>query len=194
MSTEQRAFSVKTDGKAGVIKFQVGIAETLSNGSEPNQTAIKTYWAKVDTGANISLISDNVINALALEPTQYVQLQTNQGVDTQSQYIVDIYLPNSIRFTPIKAVGIKAGAILGVDCIIGMDILSNTDISLSYADNKTLFSLRVPASGGIDFVETIQKQQDTRSTKPAKRVVITDNHQPCPCGSGKKHKNCCYRL
>lgn len=191
MKNEQRAFSVKADKRLNIIKVQVGIAETLSNGSEPSQTAIKTYWAKIDTGANTSCISDNVIQALELEAVRLIEVQTNQGTQRKNQYIVDIYLPNRIRFTPINAMGIMTNTESGYDCIIGMDILSNTDISISYANNETLFSLRIPASGGIDFVQMIDQQ---KNAKTPKRTVAATRDQPCPCGSGKKHKNCCSQL
>ncbi len=191
MNIEQRAFSVKADKRLNIIKVQVGIAETLSDGSEPSQAAIQTYWAKIDTGANTSCISNNVIDALGLEAVRLVTVQTDQGTEHKNQYIVDVYLPNRIRFTPINVFGITANSALGYDCIIGMDILSNTDISLSYANNETLFSLRIPASGGVDFVQLIEKQKNAQQTK---RTVGASRDQPCPCGSGKKHKNCCSQF
>ena len=34
-------------------------------------------------------------------------------------------------------------------------------------------------------------QQATRTVVAPRHVVKVGRNEPCPCGSGKKHKNCC---
>jgi uncharacterized protein YchJ len=188
-----RAFTLQANKRLNIIKLQVGIAETLSSGKEPNQEAIKTFWAVLDTGATRSCISSNIVKILQLEPVQNINVHTASGIVTKPSYIVDVFLPNNIRVTPIKATEIMPNTHVGFDCVIGMDILSQGDSSLSNVDGKTMFSFRVPSMGAIDFVKESQNQvQTNNSKKPQKiNVVSANRNKMCHCGSGKKFKNCC---
>jgi len=61
-----------------------------------------------------------------------------------------------------------------------MDIISMGDFSISSKNGITCFSFRVPSIVETDFVKEFNKA----FTKNISR------NDPCPCGSGKKFKNC----
>jgi preprotein translocase subunit SecA len=70
--------------------------------------------------------------------------------------------------------------------LIGMDIITKGDFSISHFEGKTCFSFRVPSVQEMDFVEEHRKTNST----PIHSLKVSRN-SPCPCGSGKKYKQCC---
>lgn len=156
----------------------------------PDIASAKKYLSIIDTTSRHTRISDKVTRQLGLKP-----ISTNEaGV---SLYRIDIYLPNNIRITSVPVILAPAFVEEGLDCALGMDVLSCGDLSLSGQGGRTMFSFRVPAIGAADYVEEHQKTlgQQSASTTPAKvSTTATTREQPCPCGSGKKYKNCCGRM
>ena len=73
--------------------------------------------------------------------------------------------------------------------IIGMDIIATGDLSITNVDAKTWFSFRVPSVARVDYVAEAT-QINAQVLKKAARPKVGRN-DPCPCGSGKKHKKCC---
>jgi preprotein translocase subunit SecA len=71
--------------------------------------------------------------------------------------------------------------------LIGMDIIARGDFAVTNYDGKTVFSFRMPSVEQIDFVEQLRKGQ------PARVPPKVGRNAPCPCGSGKKYKNCCLK-
>ncbi len=178
-----RAFTMKADRLLRQIRFDIGITRSIPGDKGVPQSQLKQYSAILDTAANRTRISREVIKAANL------QLGGNNGCVTY--YYADIYLPNMIRFTEVPVTEIPEDFEFGADCLIGMDILSCADCSLSHKDKKMMFSLRVPPLGGTDFVEEHQRLYEGK-----KKMVTTaaTRNQPCPCGSGKRFKNCCGKL
>jgi hypothetical protein len=70
------------------------------------------------------------------------------------------------------------------DVLIGMDIIQNGDLTLTNANNKTVFSFQIPSIGGIDPAMHEAAPYKTSHIKVGR-------NDPCPCGSGKKYKKCC---
>ena len=177
-----RAFTLKADNSLKFISIEVYITQVRESEEDCPVSELHKYQACINTGTQYSKISAKVIEDLALR----VDL-------TNGEYIhpVDIYLPNKIRFRRVLARQIvqspKDEQL--IDCVIGMDILSCGDISLSGKDRKAMFSFRVPALGGEDFVETHRKLHKGKMVTTA-----ATRNGPCPCGSGKKYKNCCGKL
>lgn len=124
---------------------------------------------------------------LSLPHTQFSESVVRHLDLTLSNH-VDIYLPNQIRFSNI-AIQIAPKA-APADCILGMDFVNTGDIALSSHNGKTVFSYRTPPQGGLDFVAMAAKQRPM--TK--RGITAAGRDQPCPCGSGKKHGNCCAKL
>ena len=186
-----RAFTLKANGVTSKITLDVSITRRDQN--KP-QAAVK---ALIGTGAERSLIAPVVVDALALEPVT--------GPDGQPCYPVDIFLPNNVRCAGVAARLAAELTDSAEDCVIGMDVLGIADISLSAAGNATMFSFRAPAQGGIDYVAEHNARlgapppaapdAGAPAAAPAPRHVVPAGREArCPCGSGKKHKNCCGKL
>ncbi len=184
-----RAFTLKASGRTAAIELQVRI--TAPNLDQPSVEA-RTIWS---IATPRSQISTAVAEALGL-PVQAAA----DGTDCCK---VDIHLPNRIRCAGVEASVHEKAALSGRDCIIGMDIISLGDVSMTHAGGNTQFSFRIPALGGTDYVEEHKLLTGAAvppapvPSPPARRtaghVVPATRDQPCPCGSGKKHKNCCGR-
>ena len=181
------AFTLKADKRVPFLELEV-----LLTYPEQREPATRTK-ALLSISEPQSQVSQLIVDALGLDP-----VSVREG-EPQQYCKVDLFLPNRIRCASMPVL-LNSKLPKGRDCIIGMDLLSMGDLSLSGAEGGTLFSFRLPAQGGQDYVKIIDA---TAASKPlvaaapkkgARYAVPTTPEQPCPCGSGKKHKNCCGRL
>ena len=69
-----------------------------------------------------------------------------------------------------------------------MDATQTGDITLN--DENSIDGKMV--TGGLDE-KTLQRLMAARNRKPSIREYKIGRNEPCPCGSGKKYKNCCLR-
>ncbi|MCK4676717.1 MAG: SEC-C domain-containing protein [Bacteroidales bacterium] len=98
-------------------------------------------------------------------------------------YFVSFILPNKVRVNGVRVAEVPQ--LTGnVDMLIGMDIITLGDFSVTNVGGKTVFSFRTPSVKMIDYVAEINR------TKPAKSEKKVGRNEPCPCGSGKKYKYC----
>lgn len=156
------------------ILFDVKIGRYQSEPADDQLGNMPVFKASIDLSQPHTQLSESTIRRLGLPLT-----------DT-----VDIYLPNNIRLSniAIKIAPVTAHA----DCVLGMDFVNTGDIALSSHEGKTIFSYRTPPQGGLDFVAMANRQNKPPATKRSMTAASRD--QPCPCGSGKKHGNCCAKL
>lgn len=80
-----------------------------------------------------------------------VQVQTAAGLSDVETYLIDIGLPNGVAFSAVQV----SRAILGPgsDVLVGMDIISMGDFSITNQNGNTVFSFRVPSCHTVDFVQ-----------------------------------------
>ena len=179
------SFTVRADGKLPVIMFDVEISPaTLGdrNYVNPNRRKCRVMWS---TGVARSQLSRQLIEELALEAI--VKEENNKQ---QLFYSLDVYLPNRVRMAKVQMTEINQSLPHpDIECVIGMDIISLGDCSVSHSDGNTFFSFRVPSLGGIDYVE-----KSNRKKNALRSPTMVRRNQMCPCGSGKRYKNCCGRL
>ena len=179
------SFTVRADGKLPVIMFDVEISPatlTKRNYLNPNKRKCRVMWS---TGAPRSQLSRKLIEELNIEAI--VREESNKQ---QLFYSLDVYLPNKVRMAKVEMTEINH--VLphpDIECIVGMDIISLGDCSVSHSDGNTFFSFRVPSLGGMDYVEQSKQQKN-----PPSAPTMVRRNQMCPCGSGKRYKNCCGRL
>ena len=164
-----------------VTKCSIGIAFNPKSSQLPPQLIeFRALW---DTGATGTVITSNIITALGLKPTGQQKVFHADGESIVNTYHICLMLPNEVGFPIIKA---TEGKLKGFDVLIGMDIITQGDFSITNFQGKTSFSFRVPSIEHIDFVNEIRKRTPARSSKIGR-------NNPCFCGSGKKYKFCCGR-
>ena len=81
---------------------------------------------------------------------------------------------------------LEEGEGIAIRILIGMDIISLGDFSVSNFNGKTQFTFRIPSQAHTDYVQVLKNQIPVTKDK-------TYPNDLCPCGSGKKYKKCCGR-
>ena len=74
----------------------------------------------------------------------------NQGIDVKDTFLVHIGLPTCDIITNIMAMEFDTDE---YDVVIGMDVICNGDMAITYKEDKTTFSFRIPSEKEIDFFE-----------------------------------------
>lgn len=168
------------NGYSNVLKNKVGILPNPSVIS-PSENKWLAIW---DTGATSTVITKKVVEELNLKPVSIGHARTPQGEYDAYTYYIDLFLPNGVRFPQLL---VMEGQPAECDILIGMDVIGKGDFAVSNFDGKTSFTYRYPSCCRIDFVNhSYLTPQVIKATpnSPAK-------NSPCPCGSGKKYKQCC---
>ncbi len=124
--------------------------------------------------------------ALGLVPTGSIVVRHVGGSDSRNTYLVNIMLPSKVGFA-----GVPVAECTDVEdnfgVIIGMDLITRGDFSITNTNGETCMSFRTPSIRRVDYVaEAKAPQQPAQRDTP--RIGRNDK---CPCGSGKKYKRCC---
>lgn len=151
-----------------------------TTGIVPKHEEFVALW---DTGATGTVITKNVVDKLGLIPTGKELTYNANGEAIVNSYLIGIQLPNGVGISKLR---VTEGILEGMDVLIGMDIISEGDLALTNKDGKTKFSFQMPSSHDIDF----QKELYDASHTPIKKEKKPGRNDPCPCGNGKKYKNC----
>lgn len=112
---------------------------------------------------------------LGLVPTGMAQVSTANGLATQNTYTIDVRLPNDVTILGIIATEIDALS-GGCDALIGMDVITLGDFSITNHNGVTCMSYRVPSGHEIDYVKNptygvtaIRTGKPTNITPPKKK-------------------------
>lgn len=182
-----RAFTTSGKGLLRVLQNKVEITAGFDPKKTPanKQPSFKTFTAIWDTGATGSVITQKVVDRCGLKPTGMTRVHGVHGEGNAEVYHVNIGLPNKVAFPNVS---VTKGILAVSDALIGMDIINYGDFAVTNTGGKTVFSFRIPSIQHIDFVKAdIARIPTKRST------VKVERNDPCPCGSGRKFKNCCGR-
>jgi hypothetical protein len=181
-----RAFTITHNGIARRIVTMVRLAAAFDPQvkPDPSPTHIERL-ALWDTGATNSVITDATAQALKLTPVGQVSIKHAGGSSSSSTYLVNFVLPNNVGVAGVMVSQCPDSA-GDFGAIVGMDIISQGDLSLTNAGGHTVMSFRTPAIQGVDYVGEANRLKYAGANRNA----------PCPCGkcdaSGKpiKFKNC----
>ena len=136
--------------------------------------------AQWDTGASMSAISKKLVEMLELPVVSMTKIGTANGVADTTIHIIDLQLPNGDLIPDLRVVAADMTEVM----LVGMDVISRGDFAISNYKGHTILNFRIPSYAEIDFV---QMANNTLVIRKDKR---TNRNDPCPCGSGKKFKQC----
>lgn len=142
------AFTLKSN--AGILNQLTTLVDIIVPNSK-TAFQVKAIW---DTGATASVITDNVVKALGLVPTGMSHVNTANGLAIQNTYIVDVVLPNGLRVTDVTVTGATALS-GGSEVLIGMDIITLGDLSITNYKGSTCMSFRIPSLHEVDYVKSL---------------------------------------
>ena len=119
-----------------------------------------------DTGATNSVISQAVIQKCGLAATGMAKVHGVHGVQTKPTYLVNIELPDKVVFASVR---VTEGDVADGDMLIGMDIISQGDFSVTNCDGRSQFSYRTPSIEHIDYVAQFKAIRQAQSQTRAER-------------------------
>lgn len=157
---------------------------SLPNTDPEKGVELKALW---DTGAMVTCISTDLANRLglmAIDETMVVG--ANNEPFKVPTFCVQIKMGSFVL--PIhNVVGLPMEG-NEHSMIIGMDIISKGDLSITNYSERTVISFRTPSLETIDYVHEIDLQN--RCNKLHAINVKAKRPDKCACGSGKDFKNC----
>ena len=115
---------------------------------------IKALW---DTGASRTCISLECVTKLNLVPIGRCTNMTASGPSEARTYLVDVLLPNKVIVPEVMVTDARIGT-QGFDILIGMDLISIGDFSVSNFEGKTTLSYRIPSKQVTDYVQEINRE------------------------------------
>lgn len=186
-----RQFTTRCAGTVSRLETVIRISENFnpdvpifdfSKPSLSNERVLNAVW---DTGATRSVISKEIAETLNLRFAGFTRLGGAHVTRTSRTFLVCIYLPNRVYFDNVRVAEITFPAPSvehpkQIDVLIGMDIISKGDFSISHSKDGTIFSFQCPPCVEIDFT----------SRPPYIDKLTPKRKSPCPCGSGKLYKKC----
>ena len=143
-------FTLKSTGLARVLHTPISFGIPTLNHIIQHKFQTRCIW---DTGASATVITQNVVDALGLKPTgvQAVNTASERNKITET-YLVDLFLSDELVF---RNVTVTLGVIVdGIDCLLGMDVISTGDLSITNLKGNTCMSFRYPSGHEIDFSKT----------------------------------------
>ncbi len=187
MVNKINCFTSVYSGKSNVLINKVSITAAYSPLELSKDTIYKNFFAIWDTGATNTVITARIAKDCGLRPISMTKVYHPGGeTENANVYLVNIRLPNKVEVYNLRVTeGILRGQ---ADVLVGMDIIGSGDFAVTNHNGKTVFSFRIPSIERIDFVKQLSKKN-----KPIRVPLEVARNAPCPCGSGKKYKNCCLK-
>lgn len=157
---------------------------SLPNSDSEKGSEQKALW---DTGAMVTCISTELAASLGLVAIdEAAVVGANNEPFKVPTYCVQIRMGSFV--IPIHTVVGLPMEGNGHSMIIGMDIISQGDLSITNYGGRTVISFRTPSLETIDYVAEIALQN--KCNKIHAINVKAKRPDKCACGSGKDFKNC----
>jgi hypothetical protein len=162
-----RAFTTKSTGIVRELVNEIYLCEAYDPATGQPGPVRRPYKAVWDTGATGSLIGPKVVQELNLQPSGRENVHAvgagNQGhVYETNTYLINIYLPNNVGIVGVR---VGEGGLGDNDVLLGMDIISFGDFTISNYNGQTWWSFRTPPNEGVDFVEEINEHNRKRGIR-----------------------------
>lgn len=179
------AFTVRFNGLANRVTTPVTVSEAFDPALAPNPPPVQLDTVALwDTGATHSVVTESTARQLGLVATGTTNVNHAGGSSVHNRYVVNLVLPNKVSVVGVVVSECPdvAGA-FGV--IIGMDIISAGDFSITGASGQTVMSFRWPSMETVDYVVEAERVKGLSAVERNK-----GRNDLCYCGSGKKFKYC----
>ena len=110
-----------------------------------------------DTGATASAIQSSLVASLGLTPINVTTVIGVHGPQVCNVYLIDLHLPNGDVISNVQVT--EAQDTDGWDVLVGMDVITLGDFSITTFERKTIFSFRIPSGGHIDYADQIVRER-----------------------------------
>jgi len=182
MQQSSSSFTVRSNGGTlRVLQTLCRVAEAFDPAAPQPHPQFQGFQAIWDTGATNSVITQNVVDALRLQPTGMTRVQSFDSTKMSETYLVNIALLNNVAVPHVKVT--KGSIAVGIDVLIGMDIITIGDFAITNRGGVTVFSFCAPSQRCLDFV------QEHNNAQKQNRPGFRGYKPPAPQQIGKKRKN-----
>lgn len=171
---QSASFTLSANGLSRILISECSVSKPFDPLKGEASQKIEKFNGLWDTGATATVISKKVVDILGLYPSGRTKVYHADGESDVNTYSINLYLPNQVGFNFLE---VTEGKLKGADLLIGMDIISSGDFSITNFNMKTTFSFRIPSISTVDFVKEHHNAKFSRN-------------KPCYCGSNKKYKHC----
>jgi hypothetical protein len=148
---DSKTFTVLFDRIVTIPHTKLSVSKELLVGSSgnPDTKGMQAIW---DTGASGSCITSKVVKELGLIPYSKLRVLTASGEVFQNVYKVCFHLPHdvSINLTVTEVPGLQNK----FDALVGMNIISMGDFTISNFEGRTCLSFRMPSQARTDYTGT----------------------------------------
>jgi hypothetical protein len=96
------------------------------------------------------VITQGVVDKCGLKPTGMKQVHGVHSTQDAETFLINVMLPNGVGVVNLE---VTLGQIHGADLLLGMDIITGGDFSITNGEGRTIFSFRVPSIATIDYVK-----------------------------------------
>lgn len=141
-----------------------------------------------DTGATGCVVSEDIANKLNLTPIGFQKVNGISGERTSKEYYLNITLNNeqiTLNTSVTDCNSLSPDGSIGM--LVGMDIISRGDFCITNHQGRTIMTFRIPSIGHVDYCAELRESAKYRKMYAER---IKHGNDKCPCGSGKKYKNC----
>lgn len=182
-NTSFHAFTTNAIGRLREIITDIGVSlPFIENNIDKTDGRILRTKALWDTGATNCVVTKQTAKDLNLKPISVSKVFHADGESLAKVYLVNVYLPNNLVIPSVRVTECADNdGNFGV--IIGMDVITTGDFTITNYEGNTTVSFRIPSIKTIDFVH----EADELRKSQYKRVNRND---VCPCDSGLKFKKC----
>ncbi len=176
-----QSFTLKSPGgRLLVLKTECGVSVAFNPDTTIVHPKPEKYIAIWDTGATGTVITKKVVDNLGLKPIAKAISYHANGSSEVNVYAINLILPNTVGFSTLT---VTEGILRNADVLIGMDVITKGDFSITNVNNNTVFTFRYPSIKEIDYTK------EGKELELAKYKHLRPN-DICPCGSHKKFKHC----
>jgi hypothetical protein len=150
---ESQSLTVSSNG--GRLRSLVSVLKVCEPGYVPVGSSIAVdlpeYKGIWDTGATNSVITQKIVDDRGLKPISATQVHGVNSSKISPVYLVDFLLPFGVI---VQSLRVTLGDLPdGSDALIGMDVITLGDFSVTNLDGNTKMSFRVPSLREVDYVE-----------------------------------------
>ncbi|MCH7514135.1 MAG: aspartyl protease family protein [Bacteroidetes bacterium] len=105
-----------------------------------------------DTGATNCAITSSLVKKLKLTPIGKTEVTYGGGTEETYVHLIHVFLPNNVIIPNIQVTECDDGK-GDFDMIIGMDVITEGDFSVTNVNGNTVVSFRTPSTEKIDYVK-----------------------------------------
>jgi predicted aspartyl protease len=151
------------------LRSEIQITEPTFNPIITDPSGLPVFQAIWDTGASGSVITQKVVDALGISPVGMTMVHGANSSTNSNVYLVSLLLPSHV----IVRTRVTLASLVGVDALIGMDVIAMGDFHISNVKGITVMSFRTPSQHKVDYVQEYADFQRAQANPPK-------GHRPNP--------------